>query len=43
MTKSDAGAIRLTQAALEQEHRAVSELVTHVIRRQHMYPWVESL
>jgi spermidine dehydrogenase len=43
IANSDAGAICLTQAAFEQAHRAVSELVTDVIRRQHMYPWVESL
>jgi spermidine dehydrogenase len=43
IANSDAGAICLTQAAFEQAHRAVSELVTDVIRRQHMYPWVESV
>ena len=43
IANSDAGAICLTQAAFEQAHRSVSELVTDVIRRQHMYPWVESV
>jgi spermidine dehydrogenase len=43
IANSDAGAICLTQAAFEQAQRAVAELVTDVIRRQHMYPWVESV
>ncbi len=43
IANSDAGAICLTQAAFEQAHRAVSELVTDVIRRQFMYPWVEGV
>jgi spermidine dehydrogenase len=43
IANSDAAAICLTQAAFEQAHRAVSEIVTDVIRRQFMYPWVESL
>jgi hypothetical protein len=43
IANSDAAAICLAQAAFEQAHRAVSELVTDVIRRQHMYPWVESV
>jgi spermidine dehydrogenase len=43
IANSDAAAICLSQAAFEQAHRAVSELVTGVLRRQFMYPWVESL
>lgn len=43
IANSDAGAICLTQAAFEQAHRAVGELVTDVIRPQYMYPWVEKM
>ncbi len=43
IANSDAAAICLTQAAFEQAQRAVSEIVTDVIRRQFMYPWVESV
>jgi spermidine dehydrogenase len=43
IANSDAAAICLTQAAFEQAHRAVNEIVTDVVRRQFMYPWVESV
>jgi spermidine dehydrogenase len=43
IANTDAAAICLTQAAFEQAHRAVSEIVADVIRPQHMYPWVEKM
>jgi spermidine dehydrogenase len=43
IANTDAAAICLTQAAFEQAHRAVNEIVTDVVRPQHMYPWVEKM
>ncbi len=41
IANSDAAAISLTQAAFDQAHRAVQELVTDVIRPEFQYPWAE--
>ena len=41
IANSDAAAISLTQAAFEQAHRAVQELLTDVIRPEFQYPWAE--
>jgi spermidine dehydrogenase len=43
IANSDAAAICLTQAAFEQAHRAVGEIVTDVMRPQFMYPWSEKM
>ncbi len=41
IANSDAAASCLTQAAFDQAHRAVQELITDVIRPEFQYPWVE--
>ena len=41
VANSDAAAISLTQAAFDQAHRAVQELLTDVIRPEFQYPWAE--
>ena len=41
IANSDAAAISLTQAAFDQAHRAVQELLTDVIRPEFQYPWAE--
>ena len=41
VANSDAAATCLTQAAFDQAHRAVQELVTDVIRPEFQYPWAE--
>jgi len=41
IANSDAAAICLTQAAFDQAHRAVQELITDVIRPEFQYPWAE--
>ncbi len=41
VANSDAAAICLTQAAFDQAHRAVQELITDVIRPEFQYPWAE--
>ena len=41
IANSDAAAVSMTQAAFDQAHRAVQELVTDVIRPEFQYPWSE--
>jgi len=41
IANSDAAAISMTQAAFDQAHRAVQELVTDVIRPDFRFPWAE--
>ena len=41
IANSDAAAVCLTQAAFDQAHRAVQELLTDVIRPEFQYPWAE--
>ena len=41
IANSDAAAICLAQAAFDQAHRAVNELMTDVIRPEFQYPWAE--
>ena len=41
IANSDAAATCLTQAAFDQAHRAVQELLTDVIRPEFQYPWAE--
>jgi spermidine dehydrogenase len=41
IANSDAAATCLTQAAFDQAHRAVQELITDVIRPRFQYPWAE--
>jgi spermidine dehydrogenase len=41
IANSDAAATCLTQAAFDQAHRAVQELITDVIRPAFQYPWAE--
>ena len=41
IANSDAAATCLTQAAFDQAHRAVQELITDVIRPEFQYPWAE--
>jgi spermidine dehydrogenase len=41
IANSDAAATSLTHAAIDQAHRAVTELLTDVIRPEFQYPWVE--
>ena len=41
IANTDAAAICLTQAAFDQAHRAVQELITDVIRPEFQYPWAE--
>ena len=41
IANSDAAAICLTQAAFDQAHRAVNELLTDVLRPEFQYPWAE--
>ena len=41
IANSDAAASCLTQAAFDQAHRAVQELITDVIRPEFQYPWAE--
>ena len=41
VANSDAAATCLTQAAFDQAHRAVQELITDVIRPEFQYPWAE--
>ncbi|HLE71772.1 MAG TPA: NAD(P)-binding protein [Vicinamibacteria bacterium] len=41
VANSDAAATSLTHAAIDQGHRAVTELLTDVIRPEFQYPWVE--
>ncbi|HJO03490.1 MAG TPA: NAD(P)-binding protein [Acidobacteriota bacterium] len=41
IANSDAAATCLTQAAWDQAHRAVQELLTDVIRPEFQYPWAE--
>lgn len=41
IANSDAGAYCLTQAAFEQAHRAVTELIADVVRPSYGYPWGE--
>ena len=41
VANSDAAAVCLTQAAFDQAHRAVGELLTDVIRPEFQYPWAE--
>ena len=41
IANSDAAATCLTQAAFDQAHRAVQELITDVIRPEFQYPWTE--
>ena len=41
IANSDAAAVCLTQAAFDQAHRAVRELITDVIRPEFQYPWAE--
>ena len=41
IANSDAAATSLTQAAFDQAHRAVQELITDVIRPAFQYPWGE--
>jgi spermidine dehydrogenase len=43
IANSDSAAICLTQAAIEQAHRAVQELLTDVIRRQFRFPYTEKV
>jgi spermidine dehydrogenase len=43
IANSDSAAICLTQAAIEQAHRAVQELLTDVIRRQFRFPYNEKV
>jgi spermidine dehydrogenase len=41
IANSDAGATSLTQAAFDQGHRAVTEILTDVVRPQFQFPWGE--
>lgn len=41
IANSDAAAVCLTQAAFDQAHRAVQELLTDVVRPEFQYPWAE--
>ena len=41
IANSDAAATSMTQAAFDQAHRAVRELMTDVIRPEFLYPWAE--
>jgi spermidine dehydrogenase len=41
IANSDAAATSMTQAAFDQAHRAVQELITDVIRPEFQYPWAE--
>ena len=41
IANSDAAATCLTQAAFDQAHRAVQELITDVMRPEFQYPWTE--
>ena len=41
IANSDAAATCLTQAAFDQAHRAVQELITDVMRPEFQYPWAE--
>ena len=41
IANSDAAASCLTQAAFDQAHRAVQELITDVIRPEFQFPWAE--
>ena len=41
IANSDAAATSMTQAAFDQAHRAVQELITDVIRPDFQYPWAE--
>ncbi len=41
IANSDAAAVCLTQAAFDQAHRAVQELLTDVLRPEFQYPWAE--
>jgi len=41
IANSDAAAVSLTHAAMDQAHRAVQELLTDVIRPEFQYPWAE--
>ncbi|MBJ88351.1 MAG: hypothetical protein CMO98_00685 [Woeseia sp.] len=41
IANSDAAATSMTQAAFDQAHRAVQELITDVIRPEFMFPWAE--
>jgi spermidine dehydrogenase len=41
IANSDAAAVSLTQAAFDQGHRAVQELLNDVIRPEFEYPWAE--
>ncbi len=41
IANSDAAATSMTQAAFDQAHRAVQELITDVIRPEFQYPWSE--
>ncbi len=41
IANTDAAAICLAQAAFDQAHRAVSELLTDVLRPEFQYPWAE--
>jgi spermidine dehydrogenase len=41
IANSDAAATSMTQAAFDQAHRAVQELITDVMRPEFQYPWAE--
>ena len=41
IANSDAAATSMTQAAFDQAHRAVQELITDVIRPEFRFPWAE--
>lgn len=41
IANSDAAATSMTQAAFDQAHRAVQELITDVIRPEFLFPWAE--
>jgi spermidine dehydrogenase len=41
IANSDAAATSMTQAAFDQAHRAVQELITDVIRPEFQFPWAE--
>jgi spermidine dehydrogenase len=43
IANSDAAAISLTQAAFDQGHRAVQEILTDVLRPEFQYPWTERI
>jgi spermidine dehydrogenase len=43
IANSDAAAISLTQAAFDQGHRAIQEILTDVLRPEFQYPWTERI